>query len=147
MKVLIVLLIGIFLGAYLLWRISSFMRRISYRRRVEMGIIAEEKARSLFKKHGYRIEEVKPEADMEFMVDGKKESARVQADFLVSKGGSIYVAEVKSGNEARIPFLPHVRRQLLEYFVAFRPDGMIFVDMEEGRIHKVDFILDMGGKR
>jgi len=147
MKVVIIFLIGVIFGAYLLWKIMVVARRILSRRHVKMGMIAEEKARDLLSKWGYRIEEAKPEADVELVVDGKRERARVQADFLVSKDGSSYIAEVKRGEEARIPLSPRVRRQLLEYFVAFRPDGMIFVDMENKRIHRIDFILDIGRRR
>jgi hypothetical protein len=147
MKVVIVFIIGVIFGAYLLWKIMVVARRILSRRQVEMGMIAEERARDLLSRRGYRIEEVKPEADVELIVDGKRERARVQADFLVSKDGSNYIAEVKRGEEARIPLSPRVRRQLLEYFLAFRPDGMIFVDMENERIHRIDFILDVGRRR
>jgi hypothetical protein len=74
-------------------------------------------------------------------IDGEDLVIPLRADYLVTRGGLRYVAEVKTG-----VYAPHLRtsatrRQLLEYRVAFDVDGVLLVDAEEERIHVVQFPL------
>ena len=49
-----------------------------------------------------------------------------------------YIVEVKSGQNVKAT-LPEIRRQLLEYDLVFRPDGMLFLDTNKGILEEVIF--------
>jgi hypothetical protein len=71
------------------------------------------------------------------VVDGRTQEVIVRADFLVERGGSRYVAEVKTGSKATSPSYSDTRRQLLEYRVLYDVEGVVLVDMEAERVHLV----------
>jgi hypothetical protein len=60
---------------------------------------------------------------------------------LVSKGGKSYVVDVKARHEGPRLSYPQTRRQLLEYFVTYKPDGVLLMDMENKRVHEIRFDL------
>ena len=63
----------------------------------------------------------------------------LRADLLVERGGRRYVAEVKTGEAAPSLATAATRRQLLEYLIAYRVDGVLLVDAERGSVHEVEF--------
>jgi Holliday junction resolvase-like predicted endonuclease len=72
-------------------------------------------------------------------IDGEPHEVSSRADLLVHRHGRRFVAEVKTGEHAPDPRHPATRRQLLEYHLAFPVHGVLLVDMEARRIHRVDF--------
>lgn len=81
------------------------------------------------------------------MVDGEPLAVELHADYLVEgqpgDDGRCerLVAEVKTGDQAPLLTTAATRRQLLEYRVAWRADGVLLVCPERGQIHRVDFPL------
>jgi hypothetical protein len=73
-------------------------------------------------------------------MDGEEFESFIIADYIVRKGSKTYVVEVKSQEIASRIYEPSVRRQLLEYFLTFKPDGVLLVDMSGKKIHRVEFI-------
>ncbi|MCZ7678051.1 MAG: hypothetical protein M5U28_04430 [Sandaracinaceae bacterium] len=61
----------------------------------------------------------------------------MRADLLVERGGLAWIAEVKTGAEAPSITTRATRRQLLEYAHAFDVAGVLLVDPERGRVHRV----------
>ncbi len=99
--------------------------------------VAEEDAERLLASKGFKIIDRQRRADILTYVDGKPNLGFVQADFIVQKNNRTYVAEVKTGDIGE----PYIRRQLLEYDFVYKPDGVLLVDMNEGKIHMVEFGL------
>lgn len=95
----------------------------------------EAAAAALLRGHGYAIVDVGSTAAVVTRVDGRARVRRVRADFLVTRDGKRYVARVRGG-AARERSL---RRQLLDYVLAYRPDGVLLVDGARGRIRTVEF--------
>jgi hypothetical protein len=93
----------------------------------------------LLERVGYAVLGAQVEGAYSLCVDGRMLSISVRADYLVSRDGRRFVAEVKSGRFAPLLATPATRRQLLEYLVAFRADGVLLVDGETQRIHEVAF--------
>jgi len=110
-------------------------------RRVELGQISQEEAENLLKRKGFRIVGKQKRADIITYVDGKPNLGYVQADFIVEKNKKMYVAEVKAGEMVASPTEPSTRRQLLEYKFAYKPMGILLVDMTDRSIHEIDFEL------
>ena len=57
----------------------------------------------------------------------------------MEKNGKKYVAEVKAGEMVSDPNEPSTRRQLLEYKFAYKPYGILLVNMLDKSIHNIDF--------
>lgn len=132
---LLALLGGVFFGVlFLRWKRSRLQRRALRRAKV-----AEDEALSLLEEAGFRVLARQPLRRVNIMVDGKMMGFEIRPDFLLERGNRLYVGEVKSGKETNFLFRPSIRRQLLEYFVAYRPYGVILVDGERKVMHQVFF--------
>jgi len=63
----------------------------------------------------------------------------VRIDYLARKKGKVYVVEVKSGE--KIPYITNreTRRQMLEYYLAYQPSGILLLNMKNKSISEVKF--------
>lgn len=106
---------------------------------------AEIEAEDLLERQGYRIVDRQVTQEWPMDVDGERVPASLRADLLVQRDGYEYIAEVKSGRDATRATFPGTRRQLLEYLLAFDVDGVLLVDMVQGRVVQVEFpSVDLG---
>ena len=111
-------------------------RRRARQRRAQEG---ERLAADLLRRAGYEILATQARSQGSWVVDGKPRGFEVCADFLVQRDGKLYVADAKTGRLAPRSSCVSTRRQLLEYQVVYDPDGVLLVDVEAGRIRKLDF--------
>ncbi len=109
------------------------------RQRVRRAQRGESDARALLEALGYTVIEEQLRGDWTVEVDGEDHRVEVIADLLVERDGWRFIAEVKTGDLAPDPLRPATRRQLLEYLLAFEPDGMLLVDMVHERVHEIAF--------
>jgi hypothetical protein len=93
---------------------------------------------------GYVVLGAQVEGAYRLAVDGRPMSISLRADYVVSRNGRRFVAEVKSGRVAPLLATPATRRQLLEYLVAFQVDGVLLVDGETQSVHEVVFPVPAG---
>lgn len=100
---------------------------------------AETEAEKLLAGLGFTILERQPTVRWRLEVDGEEVEVSSRADLLVESDGRLFVADVKSGDEAPRPHRPATRRQLLEYLLAFEADGALVVDMRRRRVRSVSF--------
>ncbi len=108
-------------------------------RRAHVALSGEVHARRLLERAGYTIEGEQVSHEYHYRCDGQQQRAGLRADFVVRRRSQRYVAEVKTGQ--LVTSLRHAptRRQLLEYQCAFGTDGVLLVDADARRIHKVEF--------
>jgi len=132
---LICILIGMWVGV----RILRMWNRYWTQRRFARGRAGEESAEKFLRNRGYSIISTQEAKVVEMTVDGDAVPVTVIADFILSKEGKHFVAEVKTGMKAVEPDYTPTRRQLLEYAFAFRPDGLILVDMEAKKEMAIGF--------
>ncbi|HEY5962136.1 MAG TPA: hypothetical protein VIV60_36520 [Polyangiaceae bacterium] len=88
---------------------------------------------------GYDILGAQVEGRYSIVLDGVLTPILLRADYIVTRAGLTYVAEVKSGKQAPRLSTAATRRQLLEYLIAFGVDGVLLVDGETQRVHEVVF--------
>ncbi len=94
---------------------------------------------------GYRIVAKQARAWWTPTLDGEPHETELRADYLVEleEDGSLFVAEVKTGERAPDLSTAATRRQLLEYEIAFNvalgATGVLLVCPERGTIHRVQF--------
>jgi hypothetical protein len=126
-------------GAAIFFILNKFLFSLKMSRRVEMAHFSEEEAEALLKKKGFKIVGRHVRTDIVTYIDGRPNLGYVVADFIVEKNKKRYVAEVKAGELVSDPTEPSTRRQLLEYKFAYKPDGLLLVDMLDRAIHLVEF--------
>jgi hypothetical protein len=114
-------------------------RRLRLRRRWSRARSVERQAARLLEECGYAVLGHQVETRYAVLVDGKPTQVLLRADYLVSRDGRQFVAEVKSGEVAPRLDSAATRRQLLEYRVAFQVDGVLLVDGEQRQVHEVTF--------
>lgn len=120
------------------WRLR---RRWSHARSVER------QGARLLEDLGYAVLGRQVETSYTVLLDGEPAQIPVRADYLVSRGGRRFVAEVKSGAVAPRLDTAATRRQLLEYLVAFQVDGVLLVDGERRQVHEVTFPMSQPAAR
>jgi len=111
-------------------------RRMACSRRA--GRRGETRALRLLRRRGYRVLAREVRATVRVRVDGHDVDYDVRADALVRRWWRRYVVEIKTGGGAT-PANRATRRQLLEYACAFGVRGVLLVDADGGRIHRVTF--------
>lgn len=105
------------------------------------GALGERNAEKLLEKLGYRIHARKVEGSYALDVDGESVEVRIEADLLVERDGTRWVAEVKTGRQAPRLQNADTRRQMLEYQLGFEVPGVLLVDVEARRVREVRFPL------
>lgn len=125
------------------WRAATRTRRANRDRgaRARQG---ELDAEDLLESLGFEIVERQAHRTWSIWVDDEPRDASVRADLLVERDGALFVAEVKTGQRALDPRHPSTRRQLLEYWLVFQPDGLLLVDMEARRVREITFDFALG---
>ncbi|MGB9859766.1 MAG: hypothetical protein ACPLQP_07540 [Moorellaceae bacterium] len=131
------LLTGFFLALWYLRRHQA--RRMAARLKRARG--AEREAINFLTEQGYQIIDLQRRVPVVMLVDGREYKGAVQADLVVRKGGKMYIVEVKSGRQGEEPARATTRRQLLEYFLVYRPHGLLLLDMHTRKIHRISFRL------
>jgi len=133
------LILGIILGLITFYYLRKAWFRLRLNRKMGRARRAETAAVKVLKREGYRIIDMQKRVPIVTLVDGCPHDNWVQADFIVEKGGRRYVVEVKTGEQAPKVTSSATRRQLLEYFLIYRPDGILLLDMEYGKLREVNF--------
>jgi hypothetical protein len=126
-------------GYALLAAARGWLARLALRRRFARAAEGERTAAVLLQSAGYAVERAQVSRTYALSMNGEEVVIEVRADYVVRRGSARYVAEVKTGKVA--PSIQHAptRRQLLEYRYAFDVDGVLLVDAEARRVHRIDF--------
>jgi hypothetical protein len=120
-------------------RVRRFLAGVRARRRGRAAVRGEVAAEELLARAGFKVRERQVALVFPIVCDGQPLPIALRADLLVERGGRRYVAEVKTGEAAPSLATAATRRQLLEYLIAYRVDGVLLVDAERGSVHEVEF--------
>lgn len=125
-----------------LWLAARWRRwrgSVRAKRRAARAGAGEHAAIALLEEEGYVIEASQARVVWAPLVDDEPLELELRADYLVTREGERFVAEVKTGEVAPSLQSAATRRQLLEYSVAFAVDGVILVCPERGEVHRIEF--------
>lgn len=136
------LVIGIIFGAVLLFYLNKILRSRRARQRVLKAGKAELAARKYLEGEGYTILSVQERVPIVTKINGKATSSHIQADLIVQKGKQVFVVDVKTGGGAQKPSSPDNRRQLLEYYLVYRTDGVLVLDMDNKKLYRMEFDIN-----
>ena len=120
-------------------KISNWLRAERLRKRFSKSRQAEKEAEKILKKNGYAIIDTQKSKPLLITIGNKINSYLVRIDYLARKSGKVYVVEVKSGE--KIPYITNreTRRQMLEYYLAYQPSGILLLNMKNKSISEVKF--------
>lgn len=140
-------LLFVFVAVIAIWgafRLKAWVRQWELRRSMRRAQVLEKRALHFLKERGFQCIGEQIEKEAFFLIDGRRVPFRVRVDYLLERDGKKYVAEVKTGKQAKTPEHPSVRRQLLEYALLFAPCSILFVDGEEKKVHEISFPWSFG---
>ena len=120
-------------------KISNWLRTKRLRKRFSKSRQAEKEAEKILKRNGYAIIDAQKSKPLLVTIGDKIHRYLVRIDYLARKKGKIYVVEVKSGE--KIPYITNreTRRQMLEYYLAYQPSGILLLNMKNKSISEVKF--------
>jgi hypothetical protein len=119
--------------------VREWMRGARAAARSARAFEGERNAARILRARGFSIVGAQVAAEYPVELDGRIVVCGVRADYVVSKNGAHFVAEVKTGLLAPRIETASTRRQLLEYEIAFGVDGVLLVDAERDVVHTVSF--------
>jgi len=122
------------------WRARTWDRE--HRRRLSRAREGEDGSVALLEQSGFTIIDSQVTHEYPLWVDDDERMITLRCDHLIERDGLTYVAEVKTGEAAPDPTLAATRRQLLEYRVAYRVDGVVLVDMNRKNIARIVFPIE-----
>jgi hypothetical protein len=137
-----VLLVGLAIAAVvllILWLLERGRLGRNSRSRNRVARRGEASARGILASAGFRITEEQVTRRFMLEIDGEDVEVWCRCDYLVEDDVGVYVAEVKTGDEAPDPTRPATRRQLLEYSRVFEVEGVLLVDVPGGKVIRVRF--------
>jgi len=120
-------------------KISNWLRAKRLRKRFSKSRQAEKEAEKILRKNGYTVIDAQKSKPLLITIGDKIHRYLVRIDYLVRKGGKAFVVEVKSGE--KIPYITNreTRRQMLEYYLAYQPCGILLLNMKNKSISEVKF--------
>ncbi|MBA7634927.1 hypothetical protein ES703_42526 [subsurface metagenome] len=120
-------------------KIGNWLRAKRLRKRFSKSRHAEKEAEKILKKNGYAIIDTQKSKPLLITIGDKIHRYLVRIDYLARKRGKVYVVEVKSGE--KIPYITNreTRRQMLEYYLAYQPSGILLLNMKNKSISEVKF--------
>ena len=140
-QLIVVAVIAAVLALWLAHRFARWRGSRRARRRARRAGAGEDGAAHLLEAAGFTIVERQARVAWAPLVDGAPVHMELRADYLVEASGELFVAEVKTGDDAPSVETAATRRQLLEYHVAFAADGVLLVCPERGTIQRVKFAI------
>ena len=137
---LLLLLLGMVLGMIIFYLIVRKYEKGPTGHEAGLSGYSEADAEKILQNKGYKVTARQNKATVITYVDGKSHLGFVIADLMVEKNDKRYAVKVKSGDSSD-PTDPGIRRELLEYEYAHRPDKILVLNMPAGEIHEISFEL------
>ena len=133
------LILAFLLGCVCIYYYLKLHRSYIARRQLRKAKKGEAAAIAFLKDRGFTITGVQEKKTIVTWVDKIPHYNNLKVDYIVKKRGKVYIAEIKTGEMAPRPSQADTRRQLLEYYLAYRPDGILLVDMEKKNLREIAF--------
>lgn len=137
MDIISYIVFGVIIGILITIYILKLFRHRTLTRRIQKAKKSEYKAIQFIESQGFEVLDIQKDRTYTLFIDDKPHDVTVRADMIVRKGNKIYVAEVKTGEKVTSPKYRETRRQLLEYFFVYQPNGLLLIDMEKRKIKTV----------
>lgn len=97
-------------------------------------------AREWMQENGYHVVRVRQRSEWVGYYDSREFRKQYIADFIARKGAKYYAVKVLSSREKGLNGLK-MRDQWFPLYMGFRVDGILHLDVDNERVHEVDFEL------
>jgi hypothetical protein len=135
---LILVIAAIVFFLWLGWKLRLAWKNFLFSLRKRRGKRGETKAIKLLEKHGYQIIQAQVTLPGYLYVDDDRLDFDIRPDYLVERDGVQYLAEVKTGDAAKV-VNRSTRRQLFEYARLGSTDTIVLVDATTGTVSEIRF--------
>ncbi|MCL0077712.1 hypothetical protein M1N61_01430 [Peptococcaceae bacterium] len=136
-------ILGIICGLVLAYYLLKCYRSYAIKRRLKTAKHAEKRAKQFLEKEGYKVIKIQPRVPVITHVNGKNYKNHIKVDFIVKKNSKTYVVDVKTGKQVERLLDADIRRQLLEYYLVYRTDGALLLDMTNKKLYNLKFDIEM----
>jgi len=135
------IIIGIAFGTFAVLLLRKQWHNFRLRRKMARARQGETDALHFLAANGFELLATQKRLPLITYLDDEAIESYVRADYLVRRDGRTYVVEVKTGQEAPKVTTAATRRQLLEYYFAYQPDGILLLDMTHHQLQEVRFAV------
>ena len=136
---IILLLIIVIIFILLRYKFIDYRKKRLQKKRFKRGLNLENKAKKVLHRLGYNIVKEQYQCYHTYKVNNTTNKAKIIIDYIVEKNNKQYIVEVKSGRYAISTNNKDTRRQLLEYSIAIKNDGVFLLDMENENLELISF--------
>ncbi|MGB8954398.1 MAG: hypothetical protein WCC10_03435 [Tumebacillaceae bacterium] len=105
----------------------------------EDEIDVHQRALHLLLDDGYQIVSMREEIPCGMQVDDESWKADLVADFTVRRDGQTYVVKMREDGAEAPEDAAELRRELLPYFLLYRPAAVLYMDLEDETIQVIHF--------
>ena len=105
----------------------------------EDEIDVHQRALQILLEDGYQIVSMREEISCGIQVDDQTWKADLVADFTVRRDGQTYVVKMREDDEEAPEHVEALRRELLPYYLLYRPAGVLYLDLEDETIQVIHF--------
>lgn len=116
-----------------------YFQKLKTRRRLKKGLVKEKEAYKRLTQLGYKIIGNNIKHNYSLQANQENINIGLEIDYLVKKKGKTYIIEVKSGESATQITNSNTRRQILEYSLFIKNDGVFLLDMEKEELQEIVF--------
>lgn len=134
-------ILGVMLVTGLVWYGVTAYRTASVQRQMATAPKKVRAAAEVLAEQGFKVIGVNLSQAIVITTGDSRRTTPVKADLMAVRGGRRYVVEIFSGSKGSPQRLldKGTRFRLMENFVAFRPDGVIFLNLQNNRLRVVEF--------
>jgi Holliday junction resolvase-like predicted endonuclease len=138
---IIELALGFLILLLVLKLIPVYYKKIKSRRRLNRGLVKEKEAYKVLKKLGFKIIGNNVKYNYPLQVDMDTVNVGLEIDYLVERKGKTFIIEVKTGESANKITNSSTRRQILEYSLFIKNNGIYLLDMETEKLQEIVYPL------
>ncbi len=96
-------------------------------------------ALALLHDNGYEVISGKVRVPLEVQHGGQQSQSRVIIDFIARKHDKMYVVKIKNKRKPERMAAANLRDEYLKLQLLFATDGVLYLDMEKGKINEIEF--------
>ena len=136
-----------FLILLLLVKLTPFyFNKIKRNSKLKRGVKKEKDAYKVLKKMGFKIIGNNIKYNYNLLADEESIPVGLEIDYLVRKNSKTYIIEVKTGESATQITNSSTRRQILEYSLFIKNDGVFLLDMENKTLKEIVYPITYKNK-
>ncbi len=138
--------LGLLILLLLVKLLPLYFKKIKRTHKLKRGVRKEKDAYKVLKNLGYKIIGNNIKHTYDLLANDETVVVSLEIDYLVQKRGKTYIVEVKTGESATQITNSSTRRQILEYSLFIKNDGVFLLDMENKTMQEIVYPITYKNK-